>query len=1325
MQASDYFAAPHSKLGKLGKSPYQGVPIVGTAKELGPLLFQMSAHPLTALSERAPQGKEELAALHAILAAMPPLKEAVTRNLLLCSLSFDDLSADLSAAKRELRPGEKLTVVCTKTAGSEFMQKPDEMCFKGDFVLPIEGLAGLGFTSAEVEGAQPTPMTGSLGKYTVMSVYTYVEPYALMPDIVSLAHVSAQQLGPDQSILAPDLSATCISFVGTFQGLPVRVLLDGGSMSNFVSQRFSREHKLDAKPLSTMVKISLADGSTSVTNCAVTGNLQLGTLSTSVGLLPTKLAHYDIILGKPWLTAHNPDINWRLNTVSLVKDEQLHVLMGERGSHLPDYLCSAFEIQDMLDAKMPVFRVDLRHLSVDPSSSHDSPELEALLNEFKAILSGLPDGLPPRRAQDHVIRMEPGSRPPASKIYNLSPAQLSELRATLKDLLDRGMIRPSESPFGAPILFVPKQDGGWRMCVDYRDLNRITVTNSFPLPRIDSILQQLQGAKFFTKLDLASGYHQIRMHPDSIERTAFKCKYGHFEYTVMPFGLKNAPATFQHVMNDTLAPFIDQFVTVYLDDILIYSKTAEEHLIHLRKVLAALRKNQFYCKRSKCLFMQQAVPYLGFLVTAEGIKINPAKLAAIRDWPSPEGVSPLRSFHGAVQYFSTFIPHFAEVSFPLTELFKKDAKWEWGPVQETAFKELKRLVTEAPCLVIADPSLPFVIHTDASDFALGGVLMQDQGRGLQPVAYLSRKFQPPERKLAAYDKELLAITECLDTWRPIILGTKFTVYTDQQALKYLLTATTKTRRQERQLSELMEFMPDIRYIPGSQNVVADALSRRADLHAVFVAPQFGADLLAEIREGYNADPRVQSFLHDGSLHWEGGMLYSTSRLLYVSPGPARAKIIRECHGVPFHGHLGTNKTKATVRRFCWWPGLLGDVQKFCTSCVTCQRTKGSTQLPYGPLVSLSIPETPWESVSMDLVTDLPVCCGHDSIFTFVDRLTKALVLVPCRKTISAPEVAQLFIDNVFRRFGMPADIVSDRDPRFTSKFWRAFTDLIETTLSMSTAYHPQTDGQTERANRTVEDMLRGFTASHQKDWCRYLALVEFAYNNSVQASTQQTPFFLNHGRHLATPLSRVVASRSPNPSATDFVEGMQAALRSAKAHLSSAQQRQKHYADKKRRPHRFQVGDKVLLVQRADELPAGLSPKLSHKFSGPYTIVEAVGSNAFRLNLPATVDKHPVINVSQLKPYVSSDVAIPDPEAPPPIRSDKRGDVYSVDSILGKREVKKGRKQVTEYLVKWTGYPLWESQWEPEKHVRHLPEDLLAAPFLSSAQVREILRPPS
>ena len=481
----------------------------------------------------------------------------------------------------KLLPGTRLTILSLPEHKVQAVQGETTLQHHGDLLFSAAILHHLGLPTAS-GSSPPFGCNTDLPLY-MFSLYSCVltvreKPLMKQTCFDSFAHLSSHMI-----VDTPDLSSTCIEFVGNLAGREVRVLLDSGASANFVSDTLLHELTLPTVPMSSPVNVRVADGRTTVVQSNVTTDLSVGSFKFGVTCLPTELYHYDVVLGKPWLTLFNPVVNWRLNVVSLVHLGKTHVLMGSQRSGLPDFLITALDVQKAIDLGDTVYVVKLNSVDKEPdTNTYTVPELEQLLQEFDDVLSGLPEGLPPSRAGDHYIRLEPGTSPPHSRLYPLSGAQLQELRAQLQELLERGFIRPSASPFGAPILFVPKKDGGWRLCIDYRALNKVTVRNEHPLPRIDEMFEQLHGSCIFSKLDLASGYHQIRMHEDSIEKTAFKTRYGHYEFVVMPFGLTNAPATFQSVMNTILAPYLDRFVLVYLDDILIYSKSVSEHLEHLR-----------------------------------------------------------------------------------------------------------------------------------------------------------------------------------------------------------------------------------------------------------------------------------------------------------------------------------------------------------------------------------------------------------------------------------------------------------------------------------------------------------------------------------------------------------------------------------------------------------------------------------------------------------------------------------------------------------------------------------------------------------------------
>jgi hypothetical protein len=966
----------------------------------------------------------------------------------------------------------------------------------------------------------------------------------------------------------------------------------------------------------------------------------------------------------------------------------------------------------------------LAHVSVSDLAARAAELLRLYRDVFPAKL---PDGLPPSRDVDHRIELTPGAVPPSRPTIRLSASELAELKKQLEELLAAGFISPSKSPFGAPILFVKKKDGTMRMCVDYRALNNLTIKNSYPLPRVDELFDRLQGAQFFSKIDLVSGYHQIRIAAEDVPKTAFRTRYGHYEFNVLPFGLTNAPATFMHLMHETFREYLDDFVLVFLDDILIFSKTLADHERHVRLVMDKLRAAKLYAKESKCEFFKTEVEFLGHIVGRDGVRMMQDKVQAISDWPTPSKVGDVRAFLGTAGYYRKFIRDFSSIAAPLTELTKDTVRFDWGPAQQLAFDKLKSALQQGPVLALPDPDLPFVVHTDASGFATGAVLMQDRGKGLQPIAFLSKKMLPAETRYPVHEQELLAIIHALSSWRHYLSGRKFKVMTDHKSLQHFKTQPMLSGRQSRWKDIIANFDFDIEYIEGKTNAVADGLSRRSDhqhssellISAVFTAaatvPISSAPLrlnalttlLCDIKDAYRSDPAYMAALNkrrtrSDPLQVRGGfILYHGSRVGIPADPRLQTRILQECHDAPTGGHLGVEKTMEQVKRRFYWPGMDDTVRRYVTSCDACQRNKPSQQAPMGPMMPLPIPTRPWQQVSMDLITQLPRSrSGHDAIVVFVDKLTKMVHYSATTTTVSAPQLATLFMRDVVRLHGVPESILSDRDPRFTAHFWRAFWAQLGTTLTMSTAYHPQTDGQTERANRTLEEVLRSRVNFQQTDWDEHLAAAELAINNARHASTGFTPFYLNYGQEVQLPLDQAIAELRPpnNPEAASRIRRLQSDLARARSHIEQAQQRQAHYADQHRRAVTFAVGDKVLLsTEHLKMLGADKrSPKFTFKYLGPFTIKRVVNDNAYELDLPPQLQIHPVLNISRLKQYRDGHAAFParpaaDSRPPPEVALEDGAPVFEVESIIAKR----GAGARTRYLVKWRGYPHWESTWEP------------------------------
>ena len=432
-------------------------------------------------------------------------------------------------------------------------------------------------------------------------------------------------------------------------------------------------------------------------------------------------------------------------------------------------------------------------------------------------------GLPPMREIEFSIDLAPGTQPISIPPYRMALAELRELKVQLQELLDKGFIRPSVSPWGAPVLFVKKKDGTMRMCIDYRQLNKATIKNKYPLPRIDDLFDQLQGATHFSKIDLRSGYHQLRIKTEDISKTAFRTKYGHFEFLMMSFGLTNAPAAFMDLMNRVFKPYLDHFVIVFIDDILVYSRSEVEHEYHLRVVLQTLRERKLYAKFSKCEFWLSKVSFLGHVVSRDGIQVDPKKIEAVRDWPQPNTPTEIRSFLGLAGYYRRFVEGFSKIAAPLSRLTQKGVVFRWSDGCEEGFQKLKTALTTAPVLTLPTAEGGFTIYCDASRIGLGCVLMQNG----KVVAYASRQLKIHEKNYSTHDLELAAIIIALKIWRHYLYGEPCEVYTDHKSLKYIFKQRDLNLRQRRWLELLKDYDLTILFHPEKANEVADALSRES------------------------------------------------------------------------------------------------------------------------------------------------------------------------------------------------------------------------------------------------------------------------------------------------------------------------------------------------------------------------------------------------------------------------------------------------------------------------------------------------------------------
>ncbi|GBG62959.1 hypothetical protein CBR_g34659 [Chara braunii] len=487
--------------------------------------------------------------------------------------------------------------------------------------------------------------------------------------------------------------------------------------------------------------------------------------------------------------------------------------------------------------------------------------------EIETIVAKDPDLFEePTRVVDrevvHAIQIIPGSKTPKGRIYRMAPAELDEFRRQLKELTEKGWIRPSTSPFGSPVLFVPKKGGTLRMCIDYRGRNAITVKNAEPLPRIDDLLDRVQGCKYYTQIDLKSGYHQIAIRPEDQHKTAFQTRYGLYEVVVMPFGLCNAPGTFQHAMNRIVHDYLDKFVVVYLDDIRTFGKTVEEHAQHVDKVLSLLHHHKYEINAEKCEFGCTRILYLGHEVSADGIRPKDAKVASIRDWPRPQSVIEVRSFSGMCGYYRNFIKNYCTITSPLTDLTRLDTPWDWTDECEATFKRLKHALTHHEVLMVPDLQRPFVVTIDASQYGIDSVLAQQEGKKLRLVKYMSKKM--PSKKLAksTYERELYALYKALVHRRRYLLGRFFYLRTGHQTLKWIKTQLVLSDALKRWSEVIDQYDFKLDYVKGEYNKVADALSRRADYLCALIS-EFGLseNVTRSLGEAYKEDPVTMGIIN--------------------------------------------------------------------------------------------------------------------------------------------------------------------------------------------------------------------------------------------------------------------------------------------------------------------------------------------------------------------------------------------------------------------------------------------------------------------------------
>lgn len=920
------------------------------------------------------------------------------------------------------------------------------------------------------------------------------------------------------------------------------------------------------------------------------------------------------------------------------------------------------------------------------------PEREALhklLTEFEDIFSRGAHDIGRTNLAKHKI--DTGDSRPIKQAMRRVPFQrYKEVENLVKDMIKQDVIEPSSSPWASPIVLVKKKDGSTRFCIDYRKLNSVTKKDAYPLPRIDEILDHLSGAKYFSSLDLASGYWQVEVEPEDREKTAFITGEGLFQFKVLPFGLSNAPGTFQRLMDAVLSGLKWKIALVYLDDIVVWSATIEEHLSRLREVFSRIRQAGLKLKPQKCQLLQERIAFLGHEVSADGIRTDPAKVKAVKEWPVPRDAKSLRSFLGFATYYKRFINGFAELADPLFKETEKGRTFRFTPELEGRFHALKEALVSAPILALPREEGEFFLDCDASDVGLGAVLSQVQEGVERVISYAGRSLTKQERRYCTTRKEMLALVYGIRQFRCYLYGRSFTVRTDHNSLRWLQSFKEPEGQVARWLEQLAPYDFSVVHRPGRLHANADALSRICHQCGLLTGNQdtvIGSEmgreeedigtitglnsLLSisltenEIQKSQEEDKvigEVRRWLTAGSrpdfsqvrgeapdlislwTQWKRlkrvkGVLCRSwedekkpVRWQIVVPQTLREDILKQLHVHPTGGHLGISRTLGKLRDRYYWPGHSRDVEVFINSCKECHSRKGSkARAP----MQLTTSGFPFQRIAIDLLGPLPRTKRSNAYVAVVtDYFTKWVEAYPL-PNIEAETVVNVLMNEFVARYGVPYELHSDQGRQFEAKLIQDLTEKLGIKKTRTTPYHPQSDGLVERFNRTLCSMLSLYVNDHHSDWDDHIPLLMMAYRSSKHESTKYSPYFALFGREVTLPIDAMHGRLELESDLNEFVRARLGIINEThqfiREHQKRAQHRQKDYYDKRSSEGSYEEGDQVWLWSPV--VRRGRSAKLHRPWEGPYLVIKKLSDVTYRIQSCRNPRKRLVVHFNRLKKY--------------------------------------------------------------------------------------------